>query len=54
MNNIVDSIKLNQALVEKWMMSQAAKDILLLYVSISKGTVTKVVKTDRGNLFDTW
>ena len=44
MNNIVQSIKLNQATVEKWMISQAVKDFLGLYVSMSKGTVTEVVQ----------
>ena len=44
MKNIVKSIKLNRVTVEKWMLSQYIKDLLELYVSISKGTVPKVVQ----------
>ena len=35
MKNIIDSIKLNQATVEKWMLSQAVYDLLELYISMS-------------------
>ena len=44
MKNIANSIKLNQATVEKWMMSQAVEELLEMCVSMSKGTVTEVVK----------
>ena len=65
---LFQSIKLNQATVEKWMMSQAVEDILGLYVSLSSGTVPEVVQKHiqainltRGeddqevrNVFNTW
>ena len=44
MNNIVDSIKLNQATVENWMLTQAAEELLELYISMSKVTLTEVVQ----------
>ena len=44
MKNIVQAIKLNQATVEKLMLSQAVEDLLGLYLSMSKGTVTEVVQ----------
>ena len=44
MNNIVDSIKLNQATVENWILTQAAEELLELYISMSKGMVPKVVQ----------
>ena len=43
-NNIVNSIKLNQEMVEKLMLSHVVKDILELYISMSKGMVPKVVQ----------
>ena len=43
-NNIFNYIKLNQAKVEKWILSQAVKDLLELYISMSKGAVTEVVQ----------
>ena len=42
--NVAESIKLKQSMVEKWMLSQAIEELLKLYVSMSKGTVPKVVK----------
>ena len=44
MKNIVCPIKLNQEMVEKWMLSQAVEDLLEIFVSISKDMVTKVVQ----------
>ena len=44
MKNIVESIKLNQLTVEKWMLSQAVEELPNLYVSMPKGTVHKVVQ----------
>ena len=44
MKNIANAIQLNQATVEKWMMSQAVEELLEMCVSMSKGTVTEVVK----------
>ena len=41
--NIVNFVKVNQAMVEKWMLSQPVKELLELYVSMPKGTVTKVM-----------
>ena len=35
MKNIFESIKLNQATVDKWILSQADKDLLELYVSFN-------------------
>ena len=53
MKNIVNSIIFNQATFEKLMLSQAAKWLLNLYVSMSKCMVTKLAqKTDQGDLFD--
>ena len=42
--NIVDPIKLNQAMIEKWTLSQAIEDLLELYLSKPKGTVPEVVQ----------
>ena len=44
MNQIDKSIKLNQAMVENWMLYQAVEDILELYVSMSKGTFPEVLQ----------
>ena len=44
MKNIVECIKLNQTKVEEWMLSQAVKELLELYISISKATVPKIVQ----------
>ena len=41
---VFDSVKLNQATVEKWMLYQAADELLELYFSMSKGMVPEVVK----------
>ena len=43
-NNIFESIKLNQTTVEKLMLYQTAKELFELYVMMSKGTVPKVLK----------
>ena len=42
--NIFNSIKVNQETVEKWILSQAVKELLGLFVSISKGMVPEVVQ----------
>ena len=44
MKNIVQSIKLYQATVEKWMLSQAVEDLLSLYINMPKDTVPEVVQ----------
>ena len=41
--NIVNFVKVNQAMVEKWMLSQLVKELLELYASMPKGTVPKVM-----------
>ena len=51
MKNIVESIKLNQENIEKWMMSQAAKEILNLYVSMPTGTVPGVVQKQTETIY---
>ena len=38
MKKIVDAIKLNREIVEKWMLWHAVEEILDLYVSMSKFT----------------
>ena len=43
-NNIFESIKLNQTTVEKLMLYQTAEELFELYVIMSKGTVPKVLK----------
>ena len=42
--NIFNSIKLNLATFEKWMLSQAVEDLLKLYVSMLKFTVPEEVQ----------
>ena len=42
--NIVESIKFNQATVEKLILSQAVEGIIELYVRIPKGTLPEVVQ----------
>ena len=44
MKNIVESVKLSHAAVEKHMLSQAVDELLDMYVSISKGMVPEVVQ----------
>ena len=50
-NNIVNSIKLNQEMVEKLMLSHVVKDILELYISMSKGMVPKVAQKQIEELY---
>ena len=42
--NIVESIKLNQATVEIWILYQAINELIKLYVSMSKSMLTEVVQ----------
>ena len=44
MKNIGDYIELNQETIEKWMLFQSVEELLELYVSMSMGTVPKVVQ----------
>ena len=44
MKNIVNSIKSNQATVEKWMLSQVVEELLELHISMSKGMMHEVVQ----------
>ena len=46
--------KLNQETVEKWMLSQVSEELLELHVSISEGTVTKVVQKQIKAIYLTW
>ena len=54
MKNIANYIKLNQATVEKWMLYQDFKDLLELYISMSKGTVPKEVQNYIKAIYSTY
>ena len=49
----VNTIKLNQETVEVWMLYQAVEELLDLYISMSKGTVTKVMKNQIEEIYST-
>ena len=51
MKNIVNYIKLNQAKVEKWMLSQSTEELLDMYISMSKGMVPKVAQKQIEELY---
>ena len=51
MEDVVRSIKLNQASVEKWSLSQAIIELLTVYVGMAKGQVPDAVSVQVANIY---